>query len=521
MIGDIIMKRSIFIIVLLALLFPLVGISQNNAPIIDDIYYKPGVTNTTQPSNKQDRNSANKPNYKNGAKEIIYKETTGTKPKPVIRDTVYVVGEAGDTNRNTSKKPVPSLVNSDMLVIHDTIYVSEIAIDDSIQNNQDKGYYLNGFNGNSSDLEYAERIRRFHNPKYTVFIGDPNYNDIYFLNNNDWNVYVDGPYAYVTPTWTNPYWMNYNFSPYSYGSFGLGYGGFGFGWNNYPWSYNNFYGGFGGSWGGYYGFGSYWGDYYGYGYPYGYGYSYPYGYGYGYGGSYSFNKNRTHDEGARREVTNYGSGGSRLGGTRNSSSMMISGGNTSRTANQYTVVSNTRSNTLGSTNTLSTRSASTRSEAALNSRPVSNQASGIGVVRASGITRTMDNVQNTTGANTASRSSSANINTRPRTYSTTVTTTPTDNYTSRQNSSYTNASSNRTSYTEGSRTVISNSTPSYQTRSNSSYNSNNNSSSSRSYTPASSYSSSSSSSSSTSSSSSGSSGGGSRSSSSGGGGSRR
>ena len=252
------MKRFTFFIVMLALLFPLTGISQNNAAIIDDIYYKPGVVKTAQTEapaqtqNKQEVSTLNKPNYKNGAKEIVYTERKGLKPKTVVRDTVYVVGQAGDKTEKQSRTPINNSGNSDILVVHDTIYVSEIAIDDSIQNNREQGHYLNEFNGTESDLEYAERIRRFHNPRYTVFIGDPNYNDIYFLNNNDWNVYVDGSYAYVTPTWTNPYWWNYSFSPFSYGGYGSG---FGFGWNNYPWSFNNFYGGF---------YGSYFGDYYGY-----------------------------------------------------------------------------------------------------------------------------------------------------------------------------------------------------------------------------------------------------------------
>ena len=47
------------------------------------------------------------------------------------------------------------------------------------------GYYLNGFEGSQSDLEYAERIRRFHNPKFTIHISDPAYTDIYFLDPTD------------------------------------------------------------------------------------------------------------------------------------------------------------------------------------------------------------------------------------------------------------------------------------------------------------------------------------------------
>lgn len=111
-----------------------------------------------------------------------------------------------------------------------------------------EGYYLNGFNGSQSDYEYATRIRRFHNPRFTITIGDPGYNDIYFLNSSDWNVYIDGPYAWVTPTWSNPWYWNYTWAPASYGSWtwrmypwGPYWGG-GISWNwGYNWGWNSWY----------------------------------------------------------------------------------------------------------------------------------------------------------------------------------------------------------------------------------------------------------------------------------------
>lgn len=112
---------------------------------------------------------------------------------------------------------------------------------------EDEGYYLNGFYGTQSDLEYAERIRKFHNPRFTIHITDPAYTDIYYLNSWDWNVYVDGTYAYVTPTWTNPWYWDYMWSPYSYWGpswrwhsyyWGWGYPYYGFGWG---WSYPHYH----------------------------------------------------------------------------------------------------------------------------------------------------------------------------------------------------------------------------------------------------------------------------------------
>ncbi|MFA5045976.1 MAG: hypothetical protein WC542_08610, partial [Paludibacter sp.] len=207
---------------MLALLVPVAGICQSNSTFIDDIYYKPSDAKLEQTA----RVNKKVPNKKNGAKEIIYIERQSPDANQV-GDTATVLAQANDSTENYNDS---------------TVY------------NQDKGYYLNGFNGNESDLEYAERIRRFHNPKYTIFIGDPRFNDIYFLNSSDWNVYIDSTstYAYVTPTWTNPYWWDYNNRPYSYG--GWGYSPYSY-YNSWdPWGFNNFYGPYG-MYGGMYGYG--------------------------------------------------------------------------------------------------------------------------------------------------------------------------------------------------------------------------------------------------------------------------
>lgn len=442
------MKRSTLFTIMLTSLFPLVGISQNKATIIDDVYFKPGDVKTIKAEDaNQALNIKHKSNYKNGAKEIIFRERKGSKQEP-IHDTIYVVGQASDYSANT-KRSNNSLTENSGNIIHDTIYVTENVagqLIDSLKDNNEQGYYLNGFNGNESDLEYAERIRRFHDPKYTIMVGSPLYNDIYYLNNNDWNVYLDGPYAYVTPTFTNPTWWDYNFNSYGYDR------GFGFGWNNYPWSYNNFYGGFG--FGGYYGYGNYYG--YGYGYPY-YGYDDYYGYG-GFGGWYGNSRNRNHDEGSRREISNH-SGGNRLGGTRNSaSSMMIGGGsNTVSSRSPYTVVSGSRASSTASQGTSATS----------NVRSYSSRSNGIGVVRGSG-TRIVNNTQSSTSGIT--RTGSSIINTRPRTYSTTISNLPGGNNNSSRN--YSTSPTSRSTYSGSSRTNYNNSTSTptrstYSTRSSS------------------------------------------------------
>ncbi len=100
-----------------------------------------------------------------------------------------------------------------------------------------QGYYHGGFSGSQNDFEYAERIRRFHNPKFTIHISDPGFNNLYFMNPFDWNIYIDNNYAWVTPTWTNSMYWNYMYGPsYSWG------------WNR-PWGWNSWYGPYGNPWG--------------------------------------------------------------------------------------------------------------------------------------------------------------------------------------------------------------------------------------------------------------------------------
>ena len=422
---------------LLTLIVPLSLTAQSQNVIIDDVYFNPSdpaMVQTMKKSGKQIIDNKSRPNYKNGAQEIVYKERTIKYPT-IITDTIFVDGKSPDgyafhTNNKFDIKSYDGHTNP--VYVHDTIYSEGVSVLDSININQSDGYYINGFKGDESDKEYAERIRRFHNPKYTIFIGDPRYNDIFFLNNYDWNVYVDGSYAYVTPTWTNPYWWNYNFSPYSWG-----YGGWGHGWNyGYGgmyspwWGYDSFYG-----YGGMYGYGNYWDPYgyYGYGGMYGHGGNYGYGYGYGgyYGGLTSRNKN--YDETTRRSSSNYTTDrNSRLGGTRTESASgasTINSGGLITSRNQYTILSGSGTNNGAVTRSISATRTGTRI--------ISNPANGIGLVRNT-TNRGFGNSTNSSSnssVNVTSRPSGSTINTSPRTYTATSTSVPTGNYPSRDGSS--------------------------------------------------------------------------------------
>ncbi len=140
-------------------------------------------------------------------------------------------------------------------------------IDTVLYYNDETGYWVDGFEGSTMDLDYATRIIRFHGPFAGVPYWSPLYTDVLFFNTWDWNVYVDNNYAYAFPSYTNSLYWNSSFR-YGFGyrnmgfsmGYGWGYPGYGYGYPGYGWGYPG----------------------YGYGYP-GYGWGYP-GYGWGYPG---------------------------------------------------------------------------------------------------------------------------------------------------------------------------------------------------------------------------------------------
>lgn len=393
------MKRYLIFIYLMLFGFSL-GFAQSGK-IIDDIYVTP---NDVQMINEVKASTKNQAKAfegnqsavsRNGAREIVFIDQYGNRTT-AVSDTVYIVD-------------------------------GEVSADSVIYDNEE-GYYLNEFNGSESDLEYAERIRRFHNPKYTITIADPGYNDIYFLDDDYWNVYVDGMYATVTPTWNNPYYWNYQWAPYSYSSWAWrhnwGYPSWGsyYGWGGYPW-YSGF--GYGGwydpwytgyyGWGGFgygYGWGGYYGSYYDWGYPY-----------YGWGGYYSSYDSR-YDMGNRRGLDSsgrYTASGLRSDLSRRSAVLSSANGRSSvaRSGNFTRVASDRNSLQSGNRSSVDGRN-STRSTARTAIAPSIDTRSRTGTVRSANDWNTMRNNRTyTTSGNTGSgRSSSTMINrTNPSTRS--------------------------------------------------------------------------------------------------------
>ena len=95
------------------------------------------------------------------------------------------------------------------------------------------------------------RIVRFRSPAYAIPISSPLYWDVVYgaFPSWDWNVYDDGLYAYVFPTYTNPLWWDWRWN-WSIAGPRWGYG---WGWHS-PWYYGGWYSSYwyGGYWGGWY-----------------------------------------------------------------------------------------------------------------------------------------------------------------------------------------------------------------------------------------------------------------------------
>ena len=168
--------------ILLLIFFLSVLPDATTAQYWDDLYIRPS---TREEIKKKQEEQAKKEQTKSPRKQVEAHEET------YVPDSIWDI-DAYNRRYETEAEPIYTDTP-------DTIYMAD----------EEDGYYLNGFYGTQSDLEYAERIRKFHNPRFTVHISDPAYNDIYFLNSFDWNVYIDGTYAFVTPTWTNPWYWDY------------------------------------------------------------------------------------------------------------------------------------------------------------------------------------------------------------------------------------------------------------------------------------------------------------------------
>lgn len=241
------MKKFVFVSLLMACM-PFLVLAQTN----DDLYFIPK------------KKTEKKVTSGTPAKVVIEKDKTPTTVYASPGSTVVVKdvnGELRDVDeynrRYTSRDNTFSMEN-------DTLYIEEKPYNE-------RGEWVNGFEGSQSDYEYAMRIVRFRNPRYAIPVSSPLYWDVvYALPSWEWNVYDDGFYAYAFPTYSNRLWWDWRFdyswgwrSSWYYSSWygpGYWYGGYWSGWPHYHhhhhWHpghhhYPHYaWGGVGGYWGG-------------------------------------------------------------------------------------------------------------------------------------------------------------------------------------------------------------------------------------------------------------------------------
>ena len=232
------MKVKVFASLMLAGL-PFVLAAQSN----DDLYCVPKKKAET----KKETVAAPKQNSQG---TTVY-STSATSTPVVVKDVAGNPRDVDEYNRRyTSRENTFSMQN-------DTLYIQEKPY-------SERGEWMNGFEGTQDDYEYAMRIVRFRSPRYAIPVSSPLYWDVVYgaFPSWDWNVYDDGLYAYVFPTYSNPLWWDWR---WNWSIAGPRFS-FGWGWSS-PWYYSSWYSPYwyGGYWGGYWGsyYGGYWGGYWG------------------------------------------------------------------------------------------------------------------------------------------------------------------------------------------------------------------------------------------------------------------
>ena len=226
-----------FITLLLIAVLPALAMAQSH----DDLYFVPKKKKKVEQKEEVKK-------VQSTDTVAMYAATTPT--KIVVKDVTGQVRDVDEYNRRYTSR------DNTFSVENDTLYIEEKPY-------SERGEWVNGFEGSQDDYEYAMRIVRFRSPRYAIPVSSPLYWEVVsgVYPSWDWNVYDDGMYAYVFPTYSNPMWWNWRWNWGFYGpSWGFGFYGpnWSFGWGS-PW-YSSWYSPYwyGGYWGGYWGPG-YWG----------------------------------------------------------------------------------------------------------------------------------------------------------------------------------------------------------------------------------------------------------------------
>lgn len=226
--------KKIIVTSVMVLALPLVALAQNTE---DDLYFIPKKKKTEQVTTQQVQVAPTQ------QATTVYATAPTT---VVVRDASGKQRDIDEYNRRYTSR------ENNFVVEDDVLYVEEKPLNE-------RGEWVNGFEGSQDDYEYAMRIVRFRNPRYAIPVSSPLYWDIvYGLPSWNWNVYDDGLYAYAFPTFSNRLWSDWRWSSPSWG----------FGWNSWYgggyWGGGYWGSGWGIGWGGGYWGGGYWGHHHHY-----------------------------------------------------------------------------------------------------------------------------------------------------------------------------------------------------------------------------------------------------------------
>ena len=191
------MRRKVLASMLFAFL-PWLAMAQST----DDLYFIPKKEKKTEVSQKVG---------------VVPKEVSNKTVNELPSNTAIVVKDVKGNVRDVDEynRRYTSRDNT-FTYDNDTLYIEEKPYNE-------RGEWVNGFQGSDMDYEYAMRIVRFRNPRYAIPISSPLYWDVVYgaFPSWDWNVYDDGMYAYIFPTYTNRLWWDWR---WSYGLDGIPHG---------------------------------------------------------------------------------------------------------------------------------------------------------------------------------------------------------------------------------------------------------------------------------------------------------
>lgn len=218
------MKNRTLLMVLMAGL-PWLAMAQSND---DDLYFVP------KKEKRVEKKETTRPVQNRSSNTTVFAAPGST---VVVKDVSGKTRNIDEYNRRYTAR------DNKFESKNDTLYIEEKPYGE-------RGEWVNGFEGSQDDYEYAMRIVRFRNPRYAIPVSSPLYWDVVYgaFPSWEWNVYDDGFYAYVFPTFSNPLWWDWRWN----WSIGGPRWGFGWSWSS-PYYYSSWYGPnfYGGYWGGY------------------------------------------------------------------------------------------------------------------------------------------------------------------------------------------------------------------------------------------------------------------------------